>query len=245
MLIFRYVITALLAGCLVVCGESAVQKKEVESSPKADMEQLRLTVTKNITQLIRKLSQPSQVESAAQPYFDKIRWNAELASFQAARTREIHDHAHGMVKDSMPTIMKNFMSKHMQAKIMAERKAKKAGGPPSAAEIEKIRANAKAKMEPAMQEEMKKKVMPALEKLAAERMAELLTDEKVLTRALAERIMEGNALGEDTIAAFKKELDKAGYPAALIRGLDPVLNSRARKLIDSIDIAAVAKRAGL
>lgn len=245
MLILRCGVMALWVGCLVVCGESAVQKKEVESPPKADAEQLRLAVAKNVMQLIKRTGPSEQTELAAQVYFEKIRWNAELATFQAGRTREIHDHAHGMVKDSMPGIMKNFMPKYMQAKIMAERKAKKAGGPPSAAEIEKIRANVKEKMEPAMQEEMKKKVMPALEKLAAERMAELLKDEKILTRALAERIMDGKSLSDAAIANFKGELDKAGYPASLIRGADPVLNSRAKKLIESIDIAAVAKKAGL
>jgi hypothetical protein len=96
-----------------------------------------------------------------------------------------------------------------------------------------------------MQEEMKKNIMPALEKLAAERMAEMLKDEKILTRALAERILDGNSLSDAVIANFKGELDKAGYPASLIRGTDPVLNDRAKSLIESIDIAGVAKKAGL
>lgn len=66
MVTFRCGVMALLLGCLVVCGESAAQKKEVESPPKADAEQLRLAVTKHVMQLIKKSGQSEQTELAAQ-----------------------------------------------------------------------------------------------------------------------------------------------------------------------------------
>lgn len=47
------------------------------------------------------------------------------------------------------------------------------------------------------------------------------------------------------IAKFNAELEKVGYPESLIRGTDPILNERVRKMLQSIDNAAVAKEAGL
>jgi hypothetical protein len=52
-------------------------------------------------------------------------------------------------------------------------------------------------------------------------------------------------LPEPVVAKFKAELDKAGYPESLIHGTDAVLNERVHKMLQSIDIAAVAKEAGL
>lgn len=234
-------VMALFLVCLAVCGESAAQKKEETPPPKLDGDQLRLKVAKNIMQIVKKLDQPERIELSAEAYFEKERWARSLASFQLARAKEIHVQAHGLVKSTMPEIMQKFMPKYMQAKIMAERKAKKAKGPPSAAEIDKIRADAMAKMQPAMQ----MTIMPALEKLAKERMDEILKDEKVLTRAMAEQIIKGNFLPDAATARFKTELDKTGYPASLVNGADPILNDRARMMIQSIDIAAVAKKAGL
>jgi hypothetical protein len=57
--------------------------------------------------------------------------------------------------------------------------------------------------------------------------------------------LEIRILPEPVIAKFRAELDKAGYAESLIRGTDPVLNEGVRKMLQSIDIAAVAREAGL
>jgi hypothetical protein len=234
-------VVALFLGCLAVCGEATAQKKEEDSPPKAANEQLRVKVAKNVMQVFGKLEQPERIEAAADKFFEKERWDMTLMSFQSRRASEIHDSAHEVIKTTLPDIMQKFMPKYMQARIMAERKAKKAKGPPSTGEIAKIRADTMAKMKPVMQNT----AMSALRKLTDERMDESLKDEKVLTRAMAEQMLNVIILPEPAVAKFKTELDKAGYPESLIRGTDPALNERVRKMLESIDIAAVAKEAGL
>ncbi len=234
-------VMALFLGCLAVCSDATAQKKEEPSLSKVDNEQLRLKVAKNVMAAFRKLEQPERIEQAAERTFEKERWDKTLAAFQGRHGSEIHDSAHEIIKIMVPDIMQKFMPKYVQAKIMAERKAKKAKGPPSAAEIERIRAATMAKMKPAMQNT----AMSALRKLTDERMDESLKNEKVLTRAMAEQMLKAIILPDPVVAIFKSELDKAGYPESLIRVPDPVLNERVRKMLQSIDIAAVAKEAGL
>lgn len=232
---------AMFLGCFVVCDESVAQKNDETPPQRAENEQLRRNVAKNVMQIVKKLEQPEQIEMLALAYFEKQRWEKTLASFQTARTDEIRGPAHALIKSEMPEIMQKFMPKYMQAKIMAERMAKKAKGPPSPAEIEKIRTDTMGKMQPAMQAT----VMPALEKLTRQRMDEMLKDEKVLTRILAEQIIKGKFLPDTAVAKFKTELEKAGYPESQITGADSILNGRVRKMIQTIDIAAIAKEAGL
>lgn len=234
-------LTALFLGCLAICGASAAQKKEEPTTLKSADQQLRLNVARNIMQVVTMLDQSEQVKHSVEAYFEKDRWDRSLGSFQTLRASVIHLEAHAFVKGTMPEIMQKFMPKYMQAKIMAERKAKKAKGPPSPAEIERIRTEAKAAMEPAM----RMIIMPALEKLSASRMEEIVKDEKILTRAMAEQIIKAKLLPEAALARFKTELDKAGYPESLVKGADAILNERARKMMETIDIAAVAKKAGL
>ena len=92
---------------------------------------------------------------------------------------------------------------------------------------------------------MRKTVMPSLDKLTATRLAEMLQDEKAMTRMLADRIIKGNVFGDAGTKDFKSALDKAGYPASLTTGADTVLNDRTTKMLKAIDLKQIVKAAGL
>ena len=123
---------------------------------------------------------------------------------------------------------------------MASRK-KGRRGPPSRAEIAKIQKDARTKIQP----QMRKTIMPMLDKLKQERVSELHKDEKIMTRVLADRIIKVNLLGQDGTQQFATALDKAGYPATLTTGEDKVLNDRTKKMLRTLDLKKIVKAAGL
>ncbi|MEK6233300.1 MAG: hypothetical protein N2C14_01160, partial [Planctomycetales bacterium] len=73
----------------------------------------------------------------------------------------------------------------------------------------------------------------------------LVQDEKVITRMLADRIIQINVLGREATALLKKDLAASDYPASLTTGPDAQLAERVQKMLKELDLTAIAKRAGL
>ena len=188
---------------------------------------------------------PLKVSSSQQAKLKALlsqsQWDATVSAFKTTRENEIHDHAHKIAQTTIPGMMQKFMPAYMSSKISAQRRKQGRRSPPSRGEIAKIRSDAQAKMQPAM----RKTVMPALDKLTAARLAEMLEDEKVLTRMLADRIIKAGVLGDAGTKEFQSALEKAGFPAKLTSGVDAVLNDRTQKMLKAIDLKEVVKRAGL
>ena len=170
----------------------------------------------------------------------ETQWKAAVKAFQTSRGDEIHNHAHKIVPQTIPVLMRKFMPTYMRSKIMASRR-KGRRGPPSAAEIAKIQEDARTKIQPVM----RKAVMPELDKLKQERVDELLKDEKTMTRVLADRIIKTEVLGMAGTKQFALALDEAGYAASLTSGADSVLNTRTKKMLNAIDLKKIVKAAGL
>ena len=215
------------------------QKRDKEE--KVRLEALRQKVASNISMLVEPLKLTRSQKTRVTALLGETQWKTAIETFESTREPEIHDHAHNVAKTTIPGMMRKFMPSYMQKKIMAQRRAQKRRGPPSRNEITSIQKDAQSKMRPAMQ----KIVMPSLESLSETRLAELVNDEKVLTRMMGDRILKSRILGEGESTHFSTALEKAGYPATLTTGADSVLNDRMKKMINEIDIAKVAQSAGL
>jgi len=245
----RHRLTAMLilflVGSVGQAASSAEPTKDKKTTDdraaQAAKEALRLKATKNIESIVARIDLSSSQRAKVKALLRQSQWDAVVSTFKTARESEIHDHAHKIVQKTIPGIMQKFMPAYMSSKISAQRRKQGRRGPPSRAEIAKIQKDAQSKMQPAM----RKTVMPALDKLTAARLAEMLEDEKVLTRMLADRIIKGNLLGDAETKEFQSALDNAGFSATLTSGFDAVLNDRTEKMLKAIDLKEVVKRAGL
>ena len=204
-------------------------------------EALRRKVTKNVELLAAQLDLNSSQLAKVKALISQQQWDAAVSTFTTARENEIHKYAHDIARKTIPGMMQKFMPAYMQGKISAQRRKQGRRGPPSGSEIAKIRKDAQSKMQPTMRET----VMPALDELTKARLAEMLQDEKVLTRMLADRIIKANVLDEGGTKHFASVLEKAGFPASLTTGDDTMLNDRTKKMLNSIDLKQVAEAAGL
>jgi hypothetical protein len=236
-------ISFLAFGLLAVFVQStfAADKSQAKKSDKVAAEALRQKATRNVEAITAKLNLTSSQRAKVNVLLSESQWNAALSAFKTARETEIHNQAHNIMKKTIPGMMRKFMPGYMRSKIMASRRKGRRRGPPSGAEIAKIRKNAQSKMQPTM----RKTVMPALDKLTKSRLAEMLKDEKTMTRMLADRMVKAGFLGKTATKSFQTALSKAGYSAALTTGGDSTLNDRTKKMLKALNLKAVAKRAGL
>lgn len=237
-------VLTLLFGILATAttaDEKAAGKKtpDLQAGRKAE-EALRLKAVGNINSVVAKLDISSAQSAKVKALTSKTQWKAAVKAFQTSRGDEIYDHAHKIVPQTIPVLMRKFMPTYMRSKIMTSRR-KGRRGPPSKAEIAQIQTDARTKIQPVM----RKAVMPELDKLKQERVDELLKDEKTMTRVLADRIIKTEVLGKAGTMQFALALDEAGYPASLTSGADTVLNARTKKLLNAIDLKKIVKAAGL
>jgi len=229
-------------GQVASSAEPAKDKKATdEKVAQAAKEALRLKATKNVESIVARLDLTSSQRAKVKALLNQSQWDAAVSTFKTTRENEIHDDAHKIAQKTIPGMMQKFMPAYMSSKISAQRRKQGRRGPPSPGEIAKIRSDAQAKMQPAM----RKTVMPALDKLTTARLAEMLEDEKILTRMLGDRIVKANVLGDAGTKDFQSALNKAGYPVTLTSGADAVLNERTKKMLKAIDLKEVVKHAGL
>jgi hypothetical protein len=223
----------------LTAAEKAKRAAE-EAAAKAAEEALRKKVAGNIYSIVGGLNISSVQKSKVKALTTESQWKLAVASFKTTRGEEIHDHAHKIVPKTIPGLMQKFMPGYMRSKIMPSRR-KGRRGPPSRAEIAQIQKDARTKIEP----QMRKTVMPALDKLKQERVAELNQNERVMTRVLADRIIKVKILGTGGTKQFAEALNKAGYPATLTTGEDKVLNDRTTMMLKALDLKEIVKAAGL
>lgn len=221
--------------------EAEQKSAKVGQDALAQREAARLKATKNIEAVVNRLDLSAVQRAKIKALLSKEQWNAAVSAFSTARETEIHDDAHNLARKTIPGMMQKFMPVYMSSKISAQRRKEKRRGPPSPSEIAKIRQEAQAKMQPAM----RKVVMPALDELTHDRLGEMLGDPQVMTRMLADRIIKADILGAAGTKQFEMELKNAKYAAELTTGGDAVLNERTKKMLEGIDLKAVAKSAGL
>ena len=203
-------------------------------------EALRQKVESNIESIVGSFDVSRIGKAKAKSLTSESQWKLAISAFRTARGEEIHTIAHKIVPKTIPGLMRKFMPAYMRSKIMpTRRKARR--GPPSRAEIVQIQEDARTKVEP----QIRKTVMPMLDKLKDQRIAELRKDEKVMTRVIADRIIKVNALGKSGTKTFVTALDKAGYRATLTSGEDKALNDRTKKMLESLDLKEMVKAAGL
>jgi hypothetical protein len=219
---------------------TAAERARLAAEEAAAEEALRLKVAENIESIVDRLGATRIQKAKVKSLTSESQWQAAVSAFKTSRGEEIHTHAHKIVPKTIPGMMQKFMPGYMRSKIMASRR-KGRRGPPSRAEIAQIQKDARTKIEP----QMRKTVMPRLDKLKDERIAELHKDEKVMTRVMADRVIKVNVLGKDGTKKFITALDKAGYSAALTSGEDRVLNDRTKEMLESLDLKEIVREAGL
>lgn len=219
---------------------TAAEKARLAAEEAAAEEARRNAVEKNIESIVNGLDVSSSQKSKVRALTTESQWKLAVSAFESSRGEEIHEHAHKIVPKTIPGLMQKFMPGYMRSKIMASRR-KGRRGPPSRAEIAQIQKDARTKIEP----QMRKTVMPALDKLMQERIQELHKNEKVMTRVIADRIIRINILGKDGSRQFATALEKAGYPATLTSGEDKVLNDRTAAMLKDLDLEKIVKAAGL
>lgn len=217
-------------------SKKASDTKAAQAAEKA----LRLKVVGNIESIVAKLNLSSAQKAKVKALTSESQWKQAVTAFETSRGTEIHDHAHQIVPKTIPGMMQKFMPGYMRSKIMASRR-KGRRGPPSRAEIAQIQKDARTKIQPVM----RKTVMSSLDKLKQERIAELLQDEKTMTRMLADRVIKADVLGKEGTKRFSMALQKAGYPASLTSGGDTVLGDRTKKMLKALDLKQIVKAAGL
>ncbi len=217
-------------------ANEATDLKAAQAAEKA----LRLKAAGNIESLVGKLDLGSAQKAKVKALTSESQWDQAVKAFKTRRGDEIHTYAHKIVPATIPGLMQKFMPSYVRGKIMASRR-KGRRGPPSRAEIAEIQKNARTKIQPVM----RKAVMLALDELKQKRVDELLRDEKMMTRMLADRIIKAGVLGETGTKQFSMALEKAGYPASLASGADTVMNDRTKKMLNSIDLKQIVKAAGL
>ena len=225
---------------LPLTAAEKAKKAADEAAARKAAEVLRKKVAANIESVVGGLDVSTARRAKVQTLTSESQWKLAVAAFETTRGEEIHEHAHTIVPKTIPGLMQKFMPGYMRSKIMASRR-KGRRGPPSRAEIAQIQKDARTKIEP----QMRKTVMPALDKLMQERVAELRQDENVMTRVLADRIIKVNLLGTDGTKQFTVALDKAGYPATLTTGEDKAMNERTGKMLNALDLKAIVKAARL
>ncbi len=223
-----------------VSADEGTKEKTQSKKEAAASEALRQKVATNIAAIVDGLKVSRVQKAKVKSLTSETQWKAAVSAFKTTRGEEIHDHAHKLFPKTIPTLMQKFMPTYMRSKIMAARK-KGRRGPPSRAEIAQIQKDAKTKIQP----QMRKTVMPALDKLKDERIAELHKDEKVMTRVIADRVIKVGLLGKEGTKQFAAAVDKAGYAATLTTGEDKVLNDRAVKMLQSLDLKKIVQAAGL
>ena len=202
--------------------------------------QLLAKVKANLHDVLIAAKIDAQTRNRAEDFVKTSQWDAVQEHLQTTRKAEMQEHAHALVEKELPTIIQGFMPDYMRSKIMAQRAGRKAG-PPSKAAINSVRQEAMAKRRP----EMREIVMPALDKLATERVVELTQDDKVMTRLFADQLIRSNLLGAKESAAFSIELERAGYSPSLATGGDAQLEERTREMLKGLDLKAASERAGL
>ena len=173
----------------LTAAEKAKRAAE-EAATKAAEEALRKKVAKNIDSIVDGLKVSRVQRGKVRALTGEMQWKLAVENFKTTRGEEIHEHAHSIVPKTIPGLMQKFMPSYMRSRIMASRR-KGRRGPPSRAEITQIQKAARTKIEP----QMRKTVMPALDKLKEDRIAQLTRDEKVMTRVVADRIIKVNVLG--------------------------------------------------
>lgn len=225
---------------LPLTAAEKAKKAADKAAVRAAAEALRKKVAANIESIVGGLDVGTARKAKVKSLTSESQWKLAVTAFKTTRGDEIHDHAHKIVPKTIPGLMQKFMPGYMRSKIMASRR-KGRRGPPSRAEIAQIQKDARTKIEP----QMRKTVMPALDKLMQERVAELHQDEKVMTRVIADRIIKVKLLGTDGTKQFTVALDKAGYPATLTTSDDEVLNERTEKMLKALDLKEIVKAAGL
>jgi len=196
-------------GVFAQAAENGKDKKATDDkAAQAAKEALRLKATKNIESIVARLDLSSSQRAKVKALLSQSQWDAAISTFTTTRENEIHDHAHEIAQKTIPGMMQKFMPAYMSSKISAQRRKQGRRGPPSSAEIAKIRSDAQSKMQPAM----RKTVMPALDKLTAARLAEMVADKTTLTRMLADRIIKANVLGDAGTKAFQSSLKRPVIP---------------------------------
>lgn len=219
---------------------TAAEKARLAVKEAAAEEALRQKVADNIESIIDGLGASRSQKAKVKSLTSESQWKIAVSAFRTSRGEEIHTHAHKIVPKTIHGLMQKFMPGYMRSKIMASRR-KGRRGPPSRAEISQIQKDARTRIEP----QMRKTVMPRLDKLKDERVAELHKDENVMTRVIADRVIKVNVLGKEGTTKFVTALNKAGYSAALTSGEDKVLNERTKKMLESLDLKEIVKAAGL
>jgi hypothetical protein len=219
---------------------TAAEKARQAAKEAAAEEALRQKVADNIESVVDGVGGSRIQKAKVKSLTSESQWKLAVSAFGTSRGEEIHTHAHKIVPKTIPGLMQKFMPGYMRSKIMQSRR-KGRRGPPSRAEIAQIQKDARTKIEP----QMRKTVMPRLDKLKDERISELHKDEKVMTRVIADRIIKVNILGKDGTTKFVSALDKAGYPATLTSGEDKELNDRTKTMLESLNLKEVVKAAGL
>jgi hypothetical protein len=235
--------TLLFAFSMCEAGVLADESNKTEAQSKkeaAASEALRQKVAKNIGAILDGLKVSRVQKTKVKSLTSETQWKAAVSAFKTTRGEEIHDHAHKVFPKTIPTLMQKFMPTYMRSKIMATRKKGRLG-PPSRAEIAQIQKDAKTKIQP----QIRKTVMPALDKLKDERIAELHKDEKVMTRVITDRVIKVSLLGKEGTKQFAAAVDKAGYPATLTTGEDKVLNERAVKMLKELDLKKIVQASDL
>ena len=181
-------------------------------------------LTAVIQPILDKLDLTAEQQGRAKGVMSDDTWALISDGFRTKRRGEIFREAHRLMPQYMRMLIQPKMMQYNMAKNMAHR-MKNQLGPPSAEELKAIRD----KNRQTMRGKIAPTLMANLNKLADERIAELMADKKVLVRALGEKVSE-IVLTEEQQAAFDKALSAAGYPSELIHGADAILIERGKKM---------------
>ena len=214
---------AVLAAGLLIGTASAVEAAPEKSGDSPDAPSLE-ALKAVIQPMLDKLGLDEKQKGRARGVMSADSWETISGGFETKRKGEIFTAAHSLMPKLIPTIVQPKMMAYNMQKTMAKRMAGKIG-PPSQKEIEQTRD----KTRKIMRGKIAPTLMGNLEELAAARVEELMADKKVLVRVLGDKVSE-IVLTDEKRPAFEKALTDAGYTQDLVKGADPVLDERAKKM---------------
>lgn len=199
-------------------------------------EELRDAVTQNLMEVLASVEAGADARSKLKAFLTQEQWAAGVTLFRVLRRDEVHMINHHKVHDLVPRLLEEYLRESISANIAS------GDGRFSKAELVAMQM---VRDKYTMWKTMRGFVMPPLQKLTDLRADEWLQDEKVMTRMIADRLIEKKVFDDILSQQFATALSRAGYPASLANGPDEELEQQTKNMLQKIELKAVANKAGL
>ena len=216
-------------------SESRPQPSSALSEAIAD-EHMWNAVKHNLSGVLTMMGAEADVRSKVDAFLTNDQWAATATLFRVLRRDEVHMINHHEVHNLVPQLLDDYLKEAVSSRITSG---------DGRFTREELVAMQMVRDKYVMWKTIRGFVMPPLQALTDAHADAWLRDERVMTRMMADRLIEKNVLGDELNRPFASALSKAGFAASLANGPDEDLHRRTKQMLHAIDLQAVAAKAGL